>query len=61
MTVCDRVYVLNFGEIIAEGTPQEIRASPVVISAYLGDDESEVGESKSSPMPLKLHLFRLNR
>ena len=36
MSVCDRIYVLNFGEIIASGTPNEVRNNDAVIEAYLG-------------------------
>ncbi len=37
--VCDVVYVLNFGEILAMGTPDEIKRDPAVIEAYLGKDD----------------------
>ena len=36
MSVCDRIYVLNFGQIIATGTPKEVRNNDAVIEAYLG-------------------------
>lgn len=36
MSVCDRLYVLNFGEVIASGGAEQVRRDPAVIAAYLG-------------------------
>jgi branched-chain amino acid transport system ATP-binding protein len=36
MGLCDKITVLNFGSLLAEGEPETIRANPDVIEAYLG-------------------------
>lgn len=39
MNVCEAIAVVNYGRIIAKGTPEEIRTNPAVIEAYLGKEE----------------------
>jgi branched-chain amino acid transport system ATP-binding protein len=38
MRVCEHVYVLNFGQLLSEGTPAQVQADPAVQTAYLGSE-----------------------
>ena len=49
MSVCDYLYVLDFGVLIFEGTPTDVHDSPVVRAAYLG--ELDTGDSGDTPAP----------
>ena len=56
MQVCDEVAVLDFGKVIARGTPEEVRTDPAVVAAYLGadvehhaDPPTEVGHRADGP------------
>lgn len=42
MSTCDRIIVMDFGRVIASGTPQEVRENPAVKAAYLGTEDTEV-------------------
>jgi ABC-type branched-subunit amino acid transport system ATPase component len=50
MSACDHIHVLDFGQIIAYGTPTEVQANPLVRAAYLGEgeDADEVPEEQQA-------------
>jgi ABC-type branched-subunit amino acid transport system ATPase component/ABC-type branched-subunit amino acid transport system permease subunit len=48
MGLCDRVYAMEAGKVIAEGTPERIREDPLVIASYLGNNEAAVRRSGSA-------------
>ena len=47
MGLCDRVYAMEAGRVIAEGTPEEIRRDPLVVASYLGNKDAAVQRSGS--------------
>ena len=40
LDLCDYIYVLNFGRLLAQGLPAEIQSHPEVISAYFGEEDT---------------------
>jgi hypothetical protein len=49
MAMSDRVYCLELGTVIAEGTPSAVRNDPLVITSYLGTDERTIQRSDAAP------------
>jgi len=48
MGLCDRIYAMDAGRVIAEGTPAEVRDAPMVIASYLGTDVTAITRSGST-------------
>ncbi len=49
MGLCERIYVLDHGQLIAKGSPKEIQSNPDVIKAYLGEEDGETTVRKAAP------------
>ncbi len=52
MGLCDRIYAMESGAVIAEGTPEQVRNDPRVIASYLGTNDTAINRSgKDGPPP----------
>ncbi len=51
MRICDHIYVLDFGDIIASGSPDAIRTDPMVQAAYLGEAKAGAGPAAAAGAP----------
>ena len=59
MEVCDLIWVLDAGKVIAAGSPEEVRNDPAVLAAYLGEDDHE-GRSRDGALMLRIDALSVN-
>jgi branched-chain amino acid transport system ATP-binding protein len=52
MSVCDTIFVLDFGKLIAHGSPAQVQADPAVTAAYLGAEASSGENPPAAPTPI---------
>jgi ABC-type branched-subunit amino acid transport system ATPase component/ABC-type branched-subunit amino acid transport system permease subunit len=53
MSISDRVYCLEAGQVIAEGSPAEVRTDPFVVASYLGTDQRAIDRSNATSQPVQ--------
>jgi branched-chain amino acid transport system ATP-binding protein len=51
MSVCQQIFVLDFGKVIASGTPEQVQADPAVTAAYLGTDVADAADEPQGSDP----------
>jgi ABC-type branched-subunit amino acid transport system ATPase component len=61
MGLCDRIYAMDSGVVIAEGTPAEVRADPLVVASYLGTSDTVIDRSGPVAAPAPARKARTPR